>query len=188
VQEKEWSFDLKYFDELKRSMSWLGEKNDTIFIGQAVGVPGTGIFNTLNNVVNKNKLFELPVAEEMQMGMSLGISLSGKVAVSIFPRWNFLLCGMNQLINHIDKFSSMAPSWDKKNIIIRTVVGSERPLFPQHQHVGDFSDVIATMAPNIKVIKLHEPHEILNSYKQAYDAPNGTASIIVEFGDFYNEK
>ena len=100
----------------------------------------------------------------MQMGMSLGISLSGKVVVSIFPRWNFMLCGMNQLINHIDKFPLMAPGWKKKNIIIRTVVGSERPLFPQHQHVGDFSELVAKMAPNIKVIKLCEPEEILNKW------------------------
>ena len=27
---------MKYFDELKRSMEWLGEQNDTIFIGQYI--------------------------------------------------------------------------------------------------------------------------------------------------------
>jgi len=31
----------KYFDEIKRSMDFLGTKKNTIFIGQAVEVPGT---------------------------------------------------------------------------------------------------------------------------------------------------
>ncbi len=188
VLVKEWSFNLKYFEALKTSMSWLGEKKDTIFIGQAVGVPGTGMYNTLNGQVDRSKLYELPVAEEMQMGMSLGLSLTGKVVVSIFPRWNFLLCGMNQLINHIDKFPEMAPQWKKKNLIIRTAVGSERPLFPQHQHIGDFSEMISNMASNINVVRLYEANEVFESYKEAYNAPEGTVSLIVEFGDFYNEK
>ena len=51
----------KYFDELRRSMEFLGNKNDTIFIGQAVEVPGTAMSNTLTNI-SKNKLLELPVA------------------------------------------------------------------------------------------------------------------------------
>ena len=58
---------------LKKSMEYLRKKKDTIFIGQAVEVPGTAMSNTLKNI-NKKKLLELPVAEEMQMGMTLGIS------------------------------------------------------------------------------------------------------------------
>ena len=30
--------------------------------------------------------------------------------------------------------------------------------------------------------------EMTASYKEAYNAPEGTVSLIVEFGDFYNEK
>ena len=40
--------EMKYFDELKKSMEWLGEQENTYFIGQAVEVPGTAMFNTLN--------------------------------------------------------------------------------------------------------------------------------------------
>ena len=93
---------MKYFDELKRSMDWLGKKNNTIFLGQAVACPGTAMSNTLKDI-NKKKLIELPVAEEMQMGMSFGMSLDGTIPISIYPRWNFLLCAINQLINHVDK-------------------------------------------------------------------------------------
>jgi len=45
---------MKYFDELKRSMNFLGGKKDTIFIGQAVEVPGTAMSNTLKDIKKKN--------------------------------------------------------------------------------------------------------------------------------------
>ena len=178
---------MKYFEELKRSMEFLSSKQDTIFIGQAVEVPGTAMSNTLKNVPKK-KLLELPVAEEMQMGMTLGISLLGKTPISIYPRWNFLLCAINQLVNHIDKFPQMAPNWQKENIIIRTSIGSERPLFPQHQHVGDFTSGISKMCSNIVIKKLEEPEDILPCYIEAYNAKKGSVYIIVEYGDYYNEK
>ena len=125
---------MKYFEELKRSMEFLGKKNDTIFIGQAVEVPGTAMSNTLKNI-KKNKLLELPVAEEMQMGMTLGLAMDDNIPISIFPRWNFLLYGMNQLVNHIDKFKVMTGSTKIPKLIIRTGIGSKRPLHPQHQHI-----------------------------------------------------
>ena len=79
---------MKYFDELKRAMDWLGRKEDTIFLGQAVRYPGTGMTNTLEDVED-SKLIEMPVNEDMQMGMTTGMAINGTVPVSLFPRWNF---------------------------------------------------------------------------------------------------
>ena len=124
---------MKYFEELKKSMEYLGKKNNTIFIGQAVEVSGTAMSNTLKNI-NKKKLLELPVAEDMQMGMTLGLAMDYNVPISIFPRWNFLLYGVNQLINHIDKFKVMCGKEIVPKVIIRTSIGSQRPLHPQQQH------------------------------------------------------
>jgi len=176
-----------YFDELKKSMNFLGSRKNTIFIGQAVEVPGTAMSNTLSDVP-KNKLLELPVAEEMQMGMTLGLAMDGNIPISIFPRWNFLLYGMNQLINHIDKYSVMTGKEENIKIIIRTGVGSQRPLHPQHQHIGDFTDSIKKMCTTIDVIKLMEPEDIFPAYEKAFTRTDGRNTLIVEFGDYYNEK
>ena len=178
---------MKYFDELKKSMEYLGKKNNTIFIGQAVEVPGTAMSNTLKNI-NKKKLLELPVAEEMQMGMTLGLAMDNNVPVSIFPRWNFLLYGINQLVNHIDKFRVMAGNQIVPKLIIRTGIGSKRPLHPQHQHIGDFSNSIQKMCSNLEVIKLNNPEDIFPAYKKAYQRKDGKNTILVEYGDYYNEK
>ena len=86
---------MRYFEELKKSMEYMSRSEKTIFIGQAVEVPGTAMTNTLKKIPKK-KLLELPVAEEMQMGITLGLAMDGYVPISIFPRWNFLLYGMNQ--------------------------------------------------------------------------------------------
>ena len=114
---------MNYFDELKRSMEYLASDSRTVFIGQAVAVPGTAMSNTLTDIASE-KLIELPVAEEMQMGMSLGMGLNNMIPVSIFPRWNFVLLAINQLVNHIDKVDVMSNGVYSPKIIMRTGIGS----------------------------------------------------------------
>jgi len=178
---------MKYFDELKKSMEWLGEKSDTFFIGQAVEVPGTAMFNTLKDVKSEKRL-EVPVFEDTQMGMSIGMALTGKRIISIFPRWNFLLCATNQLVSHLDKLPTITDNKVTPNVIIRTSVGSQRPLFPGHQHIGNLSEPYRKMLSNVEVIELEEPEHIFESYKKAYEREDGKSTLLVEFGDFYNEK
>jgi len=178
---------MKYFDELKKSMNYLAKDERTIFIGQAVEVPGTAMSNTLKDI-NPNKLLELPVAEEMQMGITTGLALNGNIPVSIYPRWNFLLLAMNQLINHLDKINVMSNDRFKVKTIIRTGVGSQRPLNPQSQHISDFTAEVKKMCTTIDVIKLNEPEDIFSSYEKALNRKDGRSTLLVEFGDYYNEK
>ena len=178
---------MKYFNELKRAMNYLAENEKTVFVGQAVEVPGTAMFNTLEGI-NAKKLIELPVAEEMQMGMTIGFALNGNIPISIFPRWNFLILAMNQLINHLDKINIMSKDGFKVKTIIRTGIGSRRPLHPQHQHIGDFTEDVKKMCTTIDVIKLTQPDQIYPAYKKALNRADGRSTILVEFGDYYNEK
>ncbi len=178
---------MNYFDELKRSMEWLAEREDTYFIGQAVEVPGTAMFNTLKDI-DINKRLELPVFEDMQLGMSIGLSFTGKRVISIFPRWNFLICATNQLVNHLDKLPIITEGKITPNIIIRTSVGSERPLFPGYQHIGNMSEAYRKMLSKVEIIELKESNQIYEAYKKSYERKDGKSTILVEFGDFYNEK
>ncbi len=178
---------MKYFDELYRAMELLAPDPRVVFLGQAVAVPGTAMSNTLKNV-DPSRLIELPVAEEMQMGMTTGLALAGQVPVSIFPRWNFLLCGVNQVVNHLDKFPLMCNGGYRPKVIIRTGIGSVRPLHPQHQHVGDFTDAFRSMCQSIEVIRLDEPEDIFPAYERALRRDDGRSTIVVEYGDYYNEK
>lgn len=176
---------MKYFDELKRAMDWLADKPDTVFLGQAVAYSGTAITTTLKDI-DKNKLFEFPVNEDMQMGITIGLSISGHYPISIFPRWNFLLLATNQIVNHLDKIKLMADNPYKTPLIIRTSIGSQRPLHPQHQHIGDYTESFKLMCPNIDIIRLDEPDQIFETYVTTYESKR--PAIIVEWGDFYSEK
>ena len=178
---------MKYADELTKSMTYLSKDPRTIFLGQAVEYPGTAMTNTLKSIP-KNKLYELPVAEEMQLGISNGLALNGYVPVSIFPRWNFLLLATNQLVSHLDKFNIMSQGQFKTKVIIRTSIGSQRPLHPQHQHIGDFTEAFKKMTTTIEIIKLREPKDIFPAYRKAFLRKDGKNTILVEYGDFYNEK
>ena len=174
----------KYADELSRAMTWLGSKPDTIFLGQAVEYKGTARTGTLADVSDEKKL-ELPVFEETQMGMTIGMALAGLVPISIYPRWNFLLCSTNQIVNHLDKLCKMGPNFNRK-VIIRTGIGAERPIHPQHQHVGDFTNAFRIMCPNIEITRLEEPEHVFPAYEKAYNS--NKPNIIVEYGDYHGEK
>ena len=47
---------MKYKDELIRSMEWLGEKDDTFFLGQSVKYSGNAIYNTLSTLDDSKKI------------------------------------------------------------------------------------------------------------------------------------
>ncbi len=168
-------------------MNFLAEDPRTVFLGQAVSVDGTAMTTTLREVP-RDRLIELPVAEEMQMGMTVGFALTGLVPVSIFPRWNFLMYAMNQLINHLDKIEVLSQGGYKAKAIIRTGIGSQRPLHPQHQHVGDYTESIRSMCTTIEVIRLEEPADIFPAYQKALMREDQRSTILVEYGDYYNEK
>ena len=81
---------MTYKDELTRAMTYIGEQENSVFMGQSVAFPGTSLYGTLTNV-SKHKLIEFPVLEETQTGVALGMSLTDKCVVSIYPRWDFLI-------------------------------------------------------------------------------------------------
>ena len=177
----------KYFDELQKAMEYLGQQSDTIFIGQAVEYAGTAMTNTLTDVP-RNKLVEMPVNEEMQMGITNGLAIGGFVTISIYPRWNFLILAANQLVNHLDKYSIYTDGEYSPKAIVRVGIGSIRPLDPQIQHTGDFTEGFRSMLETIEVIKLNEPEDIFPAYHKAYNREDGKSTILVEYGDYYSEK
>lgn len=171
---------MEYLTETKKAMEWLGKQKDTIFIGQTVEYPGSPMYRSLENVP-KSKRLEMPVAEDMQMGMSIGLSLEGYSPISIFPRMDFLLCAINQLINHLDKIEQMSHGEFKVGVIIRTQIGNTKPLDPGPQHCGDYYFGIKRLCKNIIVIKINRKEQIVPCYKQAYkNAKKGVSTLLIE--------
>ncbi len=65
-----------YKDALSNVMEVLAQKEDTIFIGQQIVYAGNPMSTTLNGVP-KEKMVELPVMEETQMGSTCCLPIIG---------------------------------------------------------------------------------------------------------------
>jgi pyruvate/2-oxoglutarate/acetoin dehydrogenase E1 component len=150
---------MSYFDQLTRSMTMLGEDPRTIFIGQQTRYAGNGLFGTLTGVPMEKRV-EVGVAENMQAGLAIGLSLAGKIPVCIFPRMDFLLCALDQIVNHLDNYPDL-------RVIIRTCVGSKTPLDPGPQHSGDYTEALRHMLKNLGVVDLLYPDQIFRAYQMA---------------------
>jgi pyruvate/2-oxoglutarate/acetoin dehydrogenase E1 component len=171
-----------YKDELSKAMTFLAQKEDTIFIGQQIVYAGNPMSTTLTEVP-KEKMIELPVMEETQMGISLGLAITGKTVISFYPRWDFLVSAANQLINHADKFENMTGK--QANIIIRVGVGSTNPLDPGIQHRNDYTKEFKSILQFTKIWELKNPNDIYKIYTDAYN--EGGVHIIVEWPALYYE-
>ena len=183
---------MKYKDELIRSMKWLGEKENTLFLGQATAFSGHSISGTLTEVP-KNRLIELPVMEEVQMGMCAGLSLEGYVPISIYPRFNFMMLAINQLVNHIDKMKKMSKSLLVPKVIVRVAVGARKPLDGGEQHTQDHTQAFKNLLKRVHVVVLDEWHDVFPAFQHAYERQpiskyDSLVTLLIEWGAHYNAK
>ena len=170
----------KYQQNLIKAMEWLGKQKDTIFIGQTLVYGGSPMYNSMEKVP-KDKIIELPVFENTQLGLSTGLALEGFVPISIFPRIDFLICAIDQLVNHLDKVEEMSRGEFTPGVIIRTQIGNKAPLYPGAQHCGDYTAGLKKMLKNVVVIKIKNENEVIDRYKDAYHAAKmGISTLLVE--------
>ena len=177
----------KYKDELIRSMKYLSRDKRTIFLGQSVKYSGNAIFNTLRDIDVRKKI-ELPVFEDVQMGLSTGLALQGFIPITCYPRFDFLILAMNQLVNHLDKIRHMSFNEFKPRVIIRTSIGSKKPLNGGVQHTQNYTKMFKDILTEIEVINLVNPNQIFNEYKKALKRKDSKSTLLIENGDFYNSK
>lgn len=167
---------MTYYDELTRAMEMIAADPRAIFLGQSIVAGGTGMTKSFERIP-REKLIEMPVAEDMQLGMATGLALGGALAVTVYPRINFLLLAMSQLVLHLDalpQFSRYRP-----RVIIRTAVATPVPLDPGPQHLGDYSYALSLMLRKVKVVPLHSPDQIVPAYKRAMWG--GGSTLLIEY-------
>jgi len=175
---------MNYKEELQKATNMLGEAG-YLFIGQNMIAGGTSMFHMVKHLSEEQRI-ELPVFEDIQAGISIGMSLEGLKVCSVYPRWDFFLLAMNQIVNHADKVKRMSNGQFKlKGLIFRTAVGSVAPMFPGEQHCGDYTEALKLMCKDIKVIKLEKAEDIVPAYQEAMNSDVPT--VIVEVPDLYNK-
>ena len=176
---------MTYKDELIKAMNLLAENEKVLFLGQAISYTGSGIYKTVEQIP-KSKKIELPLIEDTQMGMSIGLSLEEFIPVSVYPRFDFLILAINQMVNHLDKIKEMSNNEFNPKVIIRTAVGNTKPLYPGLQHCSDYTEAFRHLFKNINIVRLNKTEEIVPAYKKALEDENST--ILIEVSDLYNQE
>jgi pyruvate/2-oxoglutarate/acetoin dehydrogenase E1 component len=171
-----------YRDRLREAMNLIAAiEPRAIFLGQAVAYPGTGMTDSFADIP-RHRLLELPVMEDAQLGMATGLALAGELPIAIYPRINFLLLAINQLVLHLDalpRYSDYRP-----RVIIRTAVATPIPLDPGPQHLGDHSYAMEEMLQTVTVVRLCFPNQIVSQYRGALKRPG--SSLMVEYIGSYD--
>ena len=136
-------------------MEELAKKN-TIFIGYNISF-GSKAYGTLADVP-KSKKIETPVAENLMIGLAMGMALEGYRPVVFFERHDFILNALDSIVNSLDKFELLTGR--KLPIIIRATVGAKKPLHPGPQHVQDFTSAFKKLI-KFKIYEPKTPKEVL---------------------------
>jgi len=154
----------------------------TIFVGQTVRDAGTAMNSTFRDVPIEQRI-EFPVAENAQMGFCTGIALTGQPVLCAYPRINFFLEALPQLIQHLDKIPLFSDY--KPRVIIRTSIATANPLDPGPQHIGNYTDAIEAMLSTVKVIRLTSHEMIAPEYRAAMEREGST--LLVEWVELYHQ-
>ena len=172
-----------YKDALRSSMNELAKQEKTVFIGY--NTKFTRANSTLIDIP-ENQLIETPVAENLMMGMAIGMSIRGYKPVVYIERFDFILNALDSIINHLDKIDSISNKEYSPKVIIRIVVGKKKePLYSCITHTQDFTHPLSKMV-SFPVIKLGNSGTILHYYKRASEWK--TSMILIEERDFYDDE
>jgi len=161
--EKPNLFYSKYHQTVCDSMDMLAKEDKVIFVGQQVAFQD--FYGTLKNVPISKRL-EMPVAEELQMGFCIGLSLEGFLPVCIYQRMDFMYRAMDSLCNHLNLLPKYSRGFYRPKVIIRTTIGNKSPLDPGIQHTQDLTEVFKK-ALDFPVYKVSDVDSVLGIYKEA---------------------
>ena len=173
-------YNTLYYKTIKEWFNKLAKIKNSIFLGQQVYYED---FYGLLKDVDKSKRIEMPVAEEMQLGISIGLALEGFLPISIYQRMDFLPRAMDQLVNHLDLIKDLSHNLFNPKVIIITTVGSKYPLDTGLQHSKDLTKGLKSLLRNVKVYNPKTAKQADIAFKKSlkYDG----SSILIFYQDLW---
>lgn len=134
---------MTYKESLTAAMTALAEDPARRFVGY--GLRRGRAMGTLSSVPDA-QIIETPVAENLMVGIAIGLSLRGLKPVVYFERADFLLNAMDAIVNHLAPARELSRGEFNPAVILRIVVGNKtKPLFTGPVHTQDFSVPLGQM-------------------------------------------
>ena len=172
---------MSYKERLIEENTHLANLSTTRFVGY--GLKRSRANGTLINA-SISQIVETPVAENLVVGMAIGLALGGLRPIAFIERMDFIFNAMDAIVNHMDKIERLSKGEFSPSVIIRTVVGSRyKPLYTGLPHTQDLSDSLRLML-EMPVYCLEHEQDIDNAYNIAVHRQNeGKSTILVEYKD-----
>lgn len=150
---------LTYRDALNEAMKEEMRRDPSVFTyGIDVG-DHKRIFNSTKDLAEEfgpTRCFSTQLAEDAMTGFGLGAAINGMRPVHVHMRVDFLLLGMNQLVNMIATHSYGAGGTMKVPIVIRAIIG--RGWGQSYQHSKALHSWFAHV-PGLKVVMPATPRD-----------------------------
>ena len=143
---------LEFYKSINEALEISMKKNSkVILLGLGVDDP-KGVFGTTDKLIQKfgkNRVFDMPTAENGMTGVAIGASLSGFIPVITHQRVEFALLSMDQIINQAAKWFYMNAGQMNVPLVIRLIVGRGWGQGPQH---SQSLENIFSSIPGLKVV------------------------------------
>lgn len=169
-----------YKDIITQSCSRLAKDRKVVFVGYNT-VCGSRMYGTLAGVPRR-QCIETPVAENLMMGLGMGLSLEGYKPVVCFERMNFMLPAADAIIHHLALLPELSGRQFSFNVVIRAVIGYPWPLDPGKQHVGNYVDMFKGLY-GLVVFDCLNTGNLKEAYEAAFNAERPV--LIVERKMFF---
>jgi len=169
---------MTYKEQITNSNTELAKDPKTRFIGY--GLQKGRALGTLNNVPD-GQIIEMPVAENLMMGVAIGMALTGLKPVVFIERMDFLMNAMDAIVNHLDKIKDISNDEFDPVVIIRCIVGNiTKPLYTGATHVQNFTAPLRDMV-EIPIYNVLNENFVKTAYGLAMSRKK--SCIIVEYKD-----
>ena len=164
---------LSYKEASQQAMTELG-RDGYLFLGYSI-VPGDAMGSTIQ--VDGGQKIETPVAENLMVGLGIGLSIIGFKVVVYFERHDFMLVAADAIVNHVAKLNKISGGQFDAPIIFKTVVDDGGLFYSGPTHSQDFTEAFRAMV-DFPVLDPDSPDALLQSYRFAKDS--GVPVMIVE--------
>lgn len=173
---------MTYKELLAAAMNSLAADPKVRFVGYGLRIGRA--MGTLKGV-NEAQIIETPVAENLMVGLAIGLSLRGLRPVVFIERCDFLLNALDAIVNHLDKIERMSHGQFKPAVILRVVVGNRnKELYTGATHTQDFGFAVARMV-TFPVRHLHAMENVGARYGEAaIEQRKGGSTMLLEYKDF----
>ena len=148
-------------EALRDAMRLAMRRDPSVFlIGEDIGIPngfggGFSVTLGLSDEFGHDRIMDTPISEAAIIGAAVGSALSGMRPIAEMQYGDFVLCGMDQLINQAAKMCYMSNGQLPVPMVLRLPVGATAR---GAQH-GQSSDAWFMHTPGLKVICPSNPYD-----------------------------